>query len=70
MLIVMEFEAVERPPAVTMVDPLVLRNADLPEVAARLVRLMPGASRVRIFDDGADAPSADTGARPAITGAG
>lgn len=65
MLIVMEFEEVERPPAVTVVDPLVLRNADLPEVAARLVRLMPGASRVRIFNDGAEVPAADTD-RPTI----
>ncbi|WP_018638813.1 hypothetical protein [Parafrankia elaeagni] len=41
----------ERESTSTIVSPEVLRHADLPELASRLVRLLPGAERVRIVDD-------------------
>lgn len=50
----------ERDATSTIVSPEVLRHADLPELASRLVRLLPGAERVRIEDDNGR-PLADTG---------
>lgn len=44
----------------TIVSPDVLRNADLSELASRLVQLLPGAERVVIEDDSGRA-LADTG---------
>lgn len=49
-----------RAPAMTMTNAEVLGEADLPDLASRLVRLLPAAKRVQIFDD--DRPVADTDA--------
>lgn len=52
-----------RPPSTTIVDSEVLRHADLPDLAARLLRALPQALRVRIYPDryGQAAPVVDTG---------
>ncbi|TCJ34044.1 hypothetical protein [Parafrankia sp. BMG5.11] len=49
-----------RSPAMTMTNSELLGDADLPELASRLARLLPAAKRVQIFDD--DRPVADTDA--------
>lgn len=47
-----------RSPAMTMTNSEVMGDSDLPELASRLVHLLPAAKRVQIFDD--DRPVADT----------
>lgn len=62
MLIALDFVD-ERVQTTTIVDPEVLRHADLPGLARRLLRSLPAASRVRIYPDrhGRAAPVVDTG---------
>lgn len=62
MLIILNYVG-EREPSSVIVDREVLRHADLPALAGRLLRSLPSALRVRIYPDrhGQDAPVVDTG---------
>lgn len=60
MLTVVVHYADSSSPAMTKTDSELLGDADLPELASRLARLLPAAKRVQIFDD--DRPVADTDA--------
>ncbi|EFC86479.1 hypothetical protein FrEUN1fDRAFT_0374 [Parafrankia sp. EUN1f] len=55
-----------REPTSTMVSSDVLRHADLPALASRLVSSLPRAARVRILDANGE-PLADTGGVPCPT---
>ncbi|EYT90192.1 hypothetical protein ThrDRAFT_04182 [Frankia casuarinae] len=51
----------DRGPSATIASPDVLRNADLPALASRLLRMLPAVERVQIFDG--ERPVADTASR-------